>query len=109
MSECLVTGFHNAAGEVALCVPDQAVPLGFAIPINMARGIMDQLIANGGVHSVHRAQQVLDNGADLIALGKAALANPDFPRLLANGQPANDFDPTLLGPIANIKARELEA
>lgn len=28
MSECLVTGFHNAAGEVALCVPDQAVPLG---------------------------------------------------------------------------------
>lgn len=28
MSECLVTGFHNAQGEVALCVPDQAVPLG---------------------------------------------------------------------------------
>lgn len=28
MSECLVTGFHNAAGEVALCVPDQPVPLG---------------------------------------------------------------------------------
>ena len=28
MSECLVTGFHNEQGEVALCVPDQAVPLG---------------------------------------------------------------------------------
>ena len=28
MSECLVTGFHNERGEVALCVPDQAVPLG---------------------------------------------------------------------------------
>lgn len=28
MSECLVTGFHNAAGEVALCVPDRDVPLG---------------------------------------------------------------------------------
>lgn len=28
MSECLVTGFHNASGEVALCVPDQEVPLG---------------------------------------------------------------------------------
>ena len=27
MSECLVTGFHNAAGDVALCVPDQEVPL----------------------------------------------------------------------------------
>lgn len=28
MSECLVTGFHNEAGEVALCVPDKPVPLG---------------------------------------------------------------------------------
>ena len=28
MSECLVTGFHNEKGEVALCVPDRQVPLG---------------------------------------------------------------------------------
>ncbi len=28
MSECLVTGFHNEAGEVVLCVPDRPVPLG---------------------------------------------------------------------------------
>jgi tRNA-binding protein len=28
MSECLVAGFHNERGEVALCVPDQPVPLG---------------------------------------------------------------------------------
>ena len=28
MSECLVTGFHNERGEVALCVPDVPVPLG---------------------------------------------------------------------------------
>ena len=28
MSECLVTGFHDANGAVALCVPDQDVPLG---------------------------------------------------------------------------------
>ncbi|WP_395750604.1 tRNA-binding protein [Prosthecobacter sp.] len=28
MSECLVTGFHNERGEVALCVPDKDVPLG---------------------------------------------------------------------------------
>lgn len=27
-SECLVTGFHNADGHVALCVPDMDVPLG---------------------------------------------------------------------------------
>lgn len=27
-SECLVTGFHDAKGRVALCVPDAEVPLG---------------------------------------------------------------------------------
>lgn len=28
MSECLVTGFHDADGQVVLCVPDRPVPLG---------------------------------------------------------------------------------
>ncbi len=28
MSECLITGFHNAAGAVTLCIPDMDVPLG---------------------------------------------------------------------------------
>ena len=28
MSECLVTGFNDADGAVALCVPDKDVPLG---------------------------------------------------------------------------------
>ena len=28
MSECLITGFHNNKGDVALCVPDKPVPLG---------------------------------------------------------------------------------
>jgi tRNA-binding protein len=28
MSGCLVTGFHDADGAVALCVPDRDVPLG---------------------------------------------------------------------------------
>lgn len=27
-SECLVTGFHDADGHVALCVPDKDVPIG---------------------------------------------------------------------------------
>jgi tRNA-binding protein len=27
-SECLITGFHDAEGRVALCVPDLDVPLG---------------------------------------------------------------------------------
>ncbi|WP_462325870.1 tRNA-binding protein [Desulfoplanes sp.] len=28
MSECLVTGFGDANGDIALCVPDKDVPLG---------------------------------------------------------------------------------
>ncbi len=28
MSECLITGFHDAHGAVVLCVPDQDVPPG---------------------------------------------------------------------------------
>lgn len=28
MSQCLVTGFHDAAANVSLCVPDHEVPLG---------------------------------------------------------------------------------
>ena len=27
-SECLITGFHDVEGRVALCVPDKVVPLG---------------------------------------------------------------------------------
>lgn len=28
LSECLVTGFHDAEGKVALCIPEYEVPLG---------------------------------------------------------------------------------
>jgi tRNA-binding protein len=28
MSECLITGFHDQNGHVALCVPDKNIPLG---------------------------------------------------------------------------------
>ncbi|RMT54830.1 putative proteinH:flavin oxidoreductase, partial [Pseudomonas amygdali pv. myricae] len=61
------------------------------------------LIANGGLHDPEKAEQVLREGADIIAVGKGALANPDLPRLLLEGRAARDFDPALLGPIANIK------
>lgn len=31
MSECLVTGFADANGDIVLCVPDKEVPLGAAL------------------------------------------------------------------------------
>jgi 2,4-dienoyl-CoA reductase-like NADH-dependent reductase (Old Yellow Enzyme family) len=65
------------------------------------------LIANGGLHDEARAGEVLALGADLIALGRGALANPDMPRLLAQDEAQRPFDPAILGPIANVKDSEL--
>ncbi|WP_277962539.1 NADH:flavin oxidoreductase [Pseudomonas sp. RIT-To-2] len=65
------------------------------------------LIANGGLHTAEHASSVMEEGADIIAIGKAALANPDFPRRLASKEALDEFDASILGPIANIKNSEL--
>jgi 2,4-dienoyl-CoA reductase-like NADH-dependent reductase (Old Yellow Enzyme family) len=65
------------------------------------------IFANGNLHNVEQAVAALDDGADIITIGRGALANPDFPKLLSDRGILNDFDPTILGPIANIKATEL--
>jgi 2,4-dienoyl-CoA reductase-like NADH-dependent reductase (Old Yellow Enzyme family) len=67
------------------------------------------LIANGGVQDPARALEVMAAGADIVALGKAALANPDFPNRIRAAQEVAPFDPAILGPIANIKPSELAA
>lgn len=65
------------------------------------------IIANGGLDKSQRAGQVVRDGADMIALGKAALANPDLPRRLATHTDLARFDTSILGPIADIKDSEL--
>jgi 2,4-dienoyl-CoA reductase-like NADH-dependent reductase (Old Yellow Enzyme family) len=65
------------------------------------------IFANGSLHNVDQAVAALDDGADIVTIGRGALANPDLPRRLANRDALNDFDPTILGPIANIKETEL--
>lgn len=45
------------------------------------------IIANGSLHDVHRAETVLHAGASLIALGRAALANHDWPSRVQHGLP----------------------
>jgi 2,4-dienoyl-CoA reductase-like NADH-dependent reductase (Old Yellow Enzyme family) len=65
------------------------------------------LLANGGLHVPQHAEQALNDGADIIVLGKGALANPDYPNRMAENQLFNDFDASILGPIANIKDSEL--
>jgi 2,4-dienoyl-CoA reductase-like NADH-dependent reductase (Old Yellow Enzyme family) len=65
------------------------------------------IIANGSLHSVERAAEAIDGGADIVALGRGALANPDMPHVLAQHAAPRPFDGAILGPIADIKASEL--
>lgn len=66
------------------------------------------LIANGGLHDPARAAKALDDGANLVALGRGALANPDWPQRLRDGLAPRVFDPALLSPLSDIKAAECE-
>ncbi|HSI44495.1 MAG TPA: NADH:flavin oxidoreductase [Methylotenera sp.] len=65
------------------------------------------IIANGALHDPTRALQALNDGANVVALGKAALSNPDYPRKLQHGQSINPINTDMLGPIANLKDYEL--
>lgn len=67
------------------------------------------IFANGGLHDIEKATAALEEGADVVTIGRGALANPDLPRRLSSGGALNAFDPAILGPIANIKETELRA
>jgi 2,4-dienoyl-CoA reductase-like NADH-dependent reductase (Old Yellow Enzyme family) len=66
------------------------------------------VIGNGNLEDPEKAEQFLKRGeADLITLGKGALANHDWPRRIANGLSLQEFNPEILGPKANIKQQEI--
>jgi 2,4-dienoyl-CoA reductase-like NADH-dependent reductase (Old Yellow Enzyme family) len=65
------------------------------------------VIANGGLHDPQQALSLLENGADIVAMGRGALANPDLPLRFAENDTLRPFDPVILGPIADIKDSEL--
>ncbi|MFJ7667416.1 NADH:flavin oxidoreductase [Lysinibacillus sp. NPDC097195] len=67
------------------------------------------IIANGQLDQPERASEMITNGhADLITLGKGALANHDWVKKMTNGEALKEFNPAqVLYPIANIKDFEL--
>lgn len=65
------------------------------------------IFANGNLHSIDRATAALNDGADIITIGRGSLANPDLPRRLSERSALSEFDPAILGPIADVKAAEL--
>ena len=57
------------------------------------------VIANGGMHDVALAETLLNsNAADLVSIGRAAIASPDWPKLVATGKPVMPFFKELIKP-----------
>ena len=62
------------------------------------------VIANGGLHDAGLADAAIQGGhADLISIGRAALATPDWPRKIAKGEPVVPFDHGMISPSASIE------
>lgn len=65
------------------------------------------VIANGKLGDPEAANAMLTDGkADIIALGKTALANRNWPQRAANKEALDEFDFGLLQPLAHIKEHE---
>jgi len=65
------------------------------------------IIANGGLHTEDRIAQALAIGADVVTVGRGALANPDLPKVLESRREPKAFDASILHPVASIKEEEL--
>lgn len=64
------------------------------------------VIANGGLHDPKRAAELLAGGADLIALGRGALASADWPARVQAGSAPPEFDGNMLLPIADLASAD---
>lgn len=66
------------------------------------------VIANGKLDDPETAVSMLRDGADVVTLGKAALANRNWPHLVRNNLEFDELDPSVLAPLADVKDWELE-
>jgi 2,4-dienoyl-CoA reductase-like NADH-dependent reductase (Old Yellow Enzyme family) len=65
------------------------------------------VIANGGMDDAELATSLLREGhTDLVALGQGAIANPDWPRRLAEKRPFVPFDGAMLSPEVTVEHTE---
>lgn len=66
------------------------------------------VIANGQLLDPIRAQALLSDGAaDIISVGKGALANPDWALRVRADLPLAAFDPAMLAPLADLRDFEV--
>jgi 2,4-dienoyl-CoA reductase-like NADH-dependent reductase (Old Yellow Enzyme family) len=74
----------------------------------IARAITNKpVIANGGLHDLEIARSLLDNGqTDLLSIGRAAIASPDWPNLIAAGKQPVAFFKALIKPSLTLQHAE---
>ncbi|RPE03236.1 NADH:flavin oxidoreductase [Candidatus Pantoea deserta] len=65
------------------------------------------IVVNGGLDTGELAEAQLEKSADFVAIGKAALANHDWPARVAQGAALRDLPENVLSPVANIKPSEV--
>jgi 2,4-dienoyl-CoA reductase-like NADH-dependent reductase (Old Yellow Enzyme family) len=66
------------------------------------------VIANGQLENPKKAEDLIQKGdADIISIGKGALANPDWTNRVKQGESLKTFDFDVLQPDATIKDKEL--
>ena len=62
------------------------------------------VIANGSIVNGKDAKHMIDsNQADVIAVGKIALANPDWPNMIRDKQALREFNFEMFNPLADLK------
>lgn len=67
------------------------------------------VIANGSLHDAARAVDLASTDAEVIALGRGALSNPDWPQKLRGNHAMEPFAPEMLTPLADLKQYEFVA
>jgi 2,4-dienoyl-CoA reductase-like NADH-dependent reductase (Old Yellow Enzyme family) len=80
-----------------------AFGMGLSLAALAKRHTGKPVIANGSLHEPSRAIEIVARSdADIVALGRGALANPDWPHRLDQGGAIRAFDKAILSPLANL-------
>ena len=86
------------------CAKEPAFEGGLSLSALAKKYAAVPVIANGGVSNENDANFLVEsNQADIISLGKIALANPNWPNAVKAGKPLNDFDFEMFNPLADLK------
>lgn len=96
--------FVHVAGEGGGWHEGSMLADGTSLPRLARRLCGVPVIGNGGIAAAELATELLLEGhADLVALGQAALANPDWPARLAEGREPEPFDGAMLQSAVTIE------